>query len=328
MIVSRRSTIALLSITSAVLAGCGGGSPRLSSGSGIPTLAKCVSDWDATSSLEARGALDVPAAQESPDVTVATYMGPAVEVSRVGSLVSPGRAKLLVRPGSCIVIAGTTVIIRPTTGAWGLSEAAVGGDFSGIASSQKWSEEHANAVASIGPMNENVPGGHIGLLAAKEGGEIVAITQEQVSGEPATTESTPSTATETTPTTSTPERSTEASSATTPSSTTSSAAVPHPPGITGTACSGRFEDDGDPTSGRGSWADVIASGLSCAAAEAAVHAYLKQRYTTNGKAPSAFAGGLKCHTGEFRPPGDSDEPLGYVTCAGSGKSVTFEFTED
>jgi hypothetical protein len=113
-----------------------------------------------------------------------------------------------------------------------------------------------------------------------------------------------------------------------PQAATHSARVPSPPDATGTECPGRFEDDGDPTSGRGSWADVIASGLSCAAAEAAVHIYLKQRYTTNGKTTSALAGGLKCHTGEFRPPGDSDEPLGYVTCAGSGKSVTFEFTED
>ena len=92
-----------------------------------------------------------------------------------------------------------------------------------------------------------------------------------------------------------------------PQAATHSARVPSPPGVTGTACSGRFEDDGDPTSGRGSWADVIASGLPRGGRSRRSH--LPQAAIHHEReAPSALAGGLKCHTGEFRPPGDRTNP--------------------
>jgi hypothetical protein len=99
------------------------------------------------------------------------------------------------------------------------------------------------------------------------------------------------------------------------------------PGVSGSTCTGGFEDNGSPASGKGSWADITASGLSCASADAVVHEYLTKSYAGGGPV-AEITGGLRCHTGNYRPPEDHESPVGYVMCSTSAESVTFEGTED
>jgi hypothetical protein len=188
----RHRVVALAAVVPIVMAGCGGSGHSTSTSSGGskraptsagPTVASCVSAWNAHSSSSDRQELNVVAAQGSSSVAVATYAGPTVTVGQVG----PG-ADIPVRANACLVIAGTSVFVQQANGSWLLSEAILTRNFSAFANPAT-SEQEANAEASTGIAGQS----DVGLLTSSPGSSIVTLTPQDVGGAPASSGSASST---------------------------------------------------------------------------------------------------------------------------------------
>lgn len=179
-------TIALALSTLACGQSASSPSPTTPSMRQQPDPAACISTWNSGASSQDRGNLDVQAAQGSADVAMAAYTGSGVDVTGTNATAGNGPTPTVrIAPHACVLIAGTFVFIRQPDGSWASSEAILTQDFSEMAD-PAWTEAHANAKATIGPLNGDPISEGLGTLAPLSGANIVSIGDSDVNGTPDT----------------------------------------------------------------------------------------------------------------------------------------------
>jgi hypothetical protein len=151
---------------------------------GAARIARCVGDWNYRSSPYQRANLDVSAAKDAPDVTVAVYRGATLNVERTGTLATSGPKYVQLEEGACIVVAQTYVYFQNRHRSWTSASAAQ--QFPLLWSNQHWSEEHANARAFAGPLSESPDVSGVGRLTPLGGRQLAIIEQNEVVAPPAT----------------------------------------------------------------------------------------------------------------------------------------------
>ena len=144
-----------------------------------PSVGTCVTAWNSGSSSGQRASLAVPAEQQSPDVSLATYRGPTVSVGQVGST-----GNVSVIAGRCLLIAGDEVFVEQQDRSWLASGAVLTQDFSAIAVDPTWSQDNANAEVSISPQGITP---QVGYLSAASTGNLVTLSEQDVNGAPLST---------------------------------------------------------------------------------------------------------------------------------------------
>ena len=100
--------------------------------------------------------------------------------------------------------------------------------------------------------------------------------------------------------------------------------VSGPPGVKGSECAGRLDNNPPFNTSANAPIGVIAAGLSCSAAEADVKAYLAWRYEHPDAQEYGWPGGLTCRSSTYVPVGHrEEEALGYTMCTSASESLAF-----